>query len=139
MTPGNAGSHKGKGWEEVTEQAIHALVDRPEPLVAILGLTVVRAREASGGHSQVVLRRERDVLDGIAFGWAELAALLGEGDRIDVVARLSSRRFGGFESLQLDIRDAARAGTALGPAAMLPADEAAAVATNATAPAVVPA
>ncbi|CAM3749884.1 uracil-DNA glycosylase [Smaragdicoccus niigatensis] len=36
VTPGNAGSHKGKGWEEVTEQAIHALVDRPEPLVAIL-------------------------------------------------------------------------------------------------------
>ena len=30
---------------------------------------------------------------------------------IDVVARLSSRRFGGFESLQLDVRDVAPAGT----------------------------
>lgn len=36
VQPGNAASHKGKGWEEITEQAIHALVDRPEPLVAIL-------------------------------------------------------------------------------------------------------
>jgi single-stranded-DNA-specific exonuclease len=79
----------------------------PEPLVAILGLTVVRAREASGGHTQLVLRRDRDVLDGIAFGWAELSTALVEGDRIDVVARLQSRRFGGFESLQLDVRDAA--------------------------------
>jgi single-stranded-DNA-specific exonuclease len=79
----------------------------PEPLIAILGLTVVRAREASGGHSQLVLRRERDVLDGIAFGWPELSSVVHEGDRVDVVARLASRRFGGFESLQLEIRDAA--------------------------------
>jgi single-stranded-DNA-specific exonuclease len=85
-------------------------IGNPEPLVAILGLTVVRAREASGGHSQLVLRRERDVLDGIAFGWAELAGAVHEGDRLDVVARLASRRFGGFESLQLEIRDAAPAG-----------------------------
>jgi single-stranded-DNA-specific exonuclease len=90
-------------------------VGNPEPLVAILGLTVVRAREASGGHSQLVLRRERDVLDGIAFGWAELSAVVHEGDRVDVVARLASRRFGGFESLQLDIRDAAPAGVAAAP------------------------
>ncbi|HEX5241379.1 MAG TPA: single-stranded-DNA-specific exonuclease RecJ [Candidatus Limnocylindrales bacterium] len=86
-------------------------VGNPEPLVAILGLTVVRAREASGGHSQLVLRRDRDVLDGIAFGWPELAGLVYEGDRIDVVARLASRRFGGIESLQLELRDAAPAGS----------------------------
>ncbi|HXI45722.1 MAG TPA: hypothetical protein VNH13_05435, partial [Candidatus Acidoferrales bacterium] len=49
-------------------------------------------------------------LDGIAFGWQELSGLVHEGDRIDVVARLASRRFGGFESLQLEIRDAAPAG-----------------------------
>jgi uracil-DNA glycosylase len=36
VAPGQAGSHRGKGWEAVTEQAIHALVARPEPLVAIL-------------------------------------------------------------------------------------------------------
>jgi single-stranded-DNA-specific exonuclease len=79
----------------------------PEPLVAILGLTVVRAREATGGHTQLVLRRDRDVLDGIAFGWPELSTSVVEGDRIDIVARLQSRRFGGFESLQLNVRDAA--------------------------------
>jgi single-stranded-DNA-specific exonuclease len=81
-----------------------------EPLVAVLGMMVTRAREAAGGHSQLVLRRERDVLDGIAFGWPELSRLVTEGDRLDIVARLVSRRFGGIESLQLDIRDAAPSG-----------------------------
>ncbi|PRY69541.1 uracil-DNA glycosylase [Glaciihabitans tibetensis] len=33
---GVAGSHRGKGWEAVTEAAIGALVARPRPLVAIL-------------------------------------------------------------------------------------------------------
>ncbi len=33
---GVSGSHRGKGWEEVTEQAIRALVARGGPLVAIL-------------------------------------------------------------------------------------------------------
>jgi single-stranded-DNA-specific exonuclease len=93
-------------------------VGNPEPLVAILGLTVVRAREAAGGHSQLVLRRDRDVLDGIAFGWPELSTAVHEGDRIDVVARLASRRFGGIESLQLEIRDAAPAGLRIPTAAL---------------------
>jgi uracil-DNA glycosylase len=34
--PGDSGSHRGKGWEAVTDQAIRALVARDEPLVAIL-------------------------------------------------------------------------------------------------------
>ena len=83
----------------------------PEPLVAVLGLTVMRAREADGGHTQLVLRRRLDVLDGIAFGWPELAGQVTEGDVIDVVAQLRSRRFGGIESLQLEIRDAAPSGS----------------------------
>jgi len=33
---GASGSHRGKGWEEVTEAAIRALVARGTPLVAIL-------------------------------------------------------------------------------------------------------
>jgi uracil-DNA glycosylase len=36
VEPGKPGSHRGKGWEEVTEQAIRALVARDKPLVAIL-------------------------------------------------------------------------------------------------------
>lgn len=37
VEPGRPGSHRGKGWEEVTAQAIRALVARPaQPLVAIL-------------------------------------------------------------------------------------------------------
>ncbi len=79
--------------------------------VAVLGLTVTRVRAAAGGHSQLTLRRERDVLDGIAFGRPDIAEVVSEGDRLDVVARLTSRRFGGFESLQLDIRDVATSGS----------------------------
>ncbi|WP_214368470.1 uracil-DNA glycosylase [Pseudonocardia sp. H11422] len=37
VEPGKPGSHRDKGWEAVTEQAIRALVDRDsDPLVAIL-------------------------------------------------------------------------------------------------------
>ena len=36
VEPGKPGSHRGKGWEEVTDQAIRALVGRNTPLVAIL-------------------------------------------------------------------------------------------------------
>lgn len=36
VEPGRPASHRGKGWEEVTEQAIRALVARGTPLVAIL-------------------------------------------------------------------------------------------------------
>src|ERR1700761_6355326 len=36
VAPGKPGSHRGKGWEEVTEQAIRALAARQEPMVAIL-------------------------------------------------------------------------------------------------------
>ena len=89
------------------------------PSVAVLGLTVTRVRAAAGGHSQLTLRRERDVLDGIAFGRPDIAEVVREGDRLDVVARLTSRRFGGFESLQLDIRDVATSGSHAAAAAIL--------------------
>jgi uracil-DNA glycosylase len=36
VRPGNPGSHRGKGWEPVTEHAIRVLVGRGTPLVAIL-------------------------------------------------------------------------------------------------------
>jgi len=36
VAPGAAGSHRGRGWEQVTEHAIRALAARGGPLVAIL-------------------------------------------------------------------------------------------------------
>lgn len=36
VRPGNPASHRGKGWEAVTECAIRALVARKQPMVAIL-------------------------------------------------------------------------------------------------------
>jgi single-stranded-DNA-specific exonuclease len=89
------------------------------PLIAVLGLTVARVRAANGGHTQLVLRREIDVLDGIAFGRPDLAVNLSEGDRVDVVARLASRMFGGLETLQLEVRDVAPSGSHPRAAAVL--------------------
>jgi single-stranded-DNA-specific exonuclease len=82
----------------------------PPPLVAIAGLVVRRARTARGGHAQLTLQKGLDVLDAICFGRADLAERLGEGDTVDVVARLSSRTFAGIDSLQLEVRDVAPAG-----------------------------
>ncbi len=82
---------------------------------------MTRVRAATGGHTQLTLRRERDVLDGIAFGRSDIADAVHEGDRLDVVARLTSRTFGGFESLQLDIRDVASSGSHPEAAAILAA------------------
>lgn len=36
VRPGASGSHAGKGWEAVTDQAVRALATRGQPLVAIL-------------------------------------------------------------------------------------------------------
>jgi single-stranded-DNA-specific exonuclease len=83
----------------------------PPPLVAVTGLEVLRSRAVAGGHSQVTLRKGLEVLDAIAFDQPDLAAALAPGDRVDIVARLTSRTFGGFESLQLEIRDAALTGS----------------------------
>ena len=80
------------------------------PLVGIAGLAVNRVRAANGGHTQLTLRRGREVVDGIAFGRADLAEQLTEGSEIDVVARLASRTFAGLETLQLEVRDVAPAG-----------------------------
>ncbi len=80
------------------------------PVVAVLGATVTRVRAASNGHCQMTVSKGREVLDVIAFGRGDLVASVGQGDRVDIVARLATRRFGGFESLQLELVDIATAG-----------------------------
>src|ERR1035437_1211204 len=86
----------------------------PVPVLAVTGFRVVRARAAAGGHTQLVLGRGRDVLDAVAFRRPDLATMLKAGDRIDVVARATSRRFGGFESIQMEVLDVAAEGTQVG-------------------------
>lgn len=50
VQPGAAGSHRGRGWEKVTECAIDALVQRQLPLVAILwGRDAQNLRPRLGG------------------------------------------------------------------------------------------
>ncbi len=80
------------------------------PLAGFAGFVVTRFRRVKGDHTQLTLRRDRDVVDAICFGRPDLTESLQEGMPIDVVARLSSRAFGGFELLQLDVRDVAPAG-----------------------------
>ncbi len=94
----------------------------PEPLVGVHGLTVTRIRTAAGGHAQLTLRRDVDVVDAIAFDRGDLAETVREGDRVDVAGHLVSRRFGGIESLQLVVVDVApaRDGGAAPPAAPVP-------------------
>ena len=54
VRPGTPGSHRGKGWEEVTECAIEALAARGGPLVAILwGRDAQTLRPALAGIPQI--------------------------------------------------------------------------------------
>ncbi|MGQ0481597.1 MAG: uracil-DNA glycosylase [Pseudonocardia sp.] len=50
VQPGQPGSHRGKGWEQVTDQAITALAARPTPLVAILWGRDARTLRPLLGH-----------------------------------------------------------------------------------------
>jgi single-stranded-DNA-specific exonuclease len=77
----------------------------PRPVIGFAGLVVGRVRPASGGHTQLTLRKGREVLDGIAFDRPDLAELAPEAT-IDLVGHLTSRTFGGFETLQIEILDA---------------------------------
>jgi single-stranded-DNA-specific exonuclease len=80
------------------------------PLLGIAGLIVRRVRPAAGGHTQLTLQKGIEVVDGICFGRPELADQLGDGQVVDVVARLASRTWGGMETLRLEIRDVASGG-----------------------------
>ena len=71
----------------------------PAPLVAVLGLTVTRVREATGGHAQLTLRRRIDVVDAIAFERADLLEWVPRGMSSTWSRAWPSRAFGGCESL----------------------------------------
>ncbi|PPF83369.1 uracil-DNA glycosylase [Subtercola sp. Z020] len=54
VRPGEAGSHRGRGWEAVTELAIRTLVARGTPLVAILwGKDAARLRPLLAGATVI--------------------------------------------------------------------------------------
>jgi uracil-DNA glycosylase len=54
VRPGTPASHRGKGWEAVTECAIRALVAREQPMVAILwGRDAATLRPIFGGENCV--------------------------------------------------------------------------------------
>jgi uracil-DNA glycosylase len=57
VAPGQPASHRGKGWEEITERAITALIERDQPLVAILWGRDARnlAPKLTSGNAEVAL------------------------------------------------------------------------------------
>jgi hypothetical protein len=63
-----------------------------------------------GAHTQITLRKGKDVLDAICFGRIDLESMLVPGDTIDVACRLDSRTFAGLETLQIEVLDVAPAG-----------------------------
>lgn len=54
VQPGKSNSHRNKGWEPVTEQAIKALAERDAPLVAILWGSQARALKPIIGADRCV-------------------------------------------------------------------------------------
>ena len=54
VRPGKPASHRGKGWESVTEQAIRALVARDAPLVALLWGRDAQTLEPMLGDTTVI-------------------------------------------------------------------------------------
>lgn len=54
VCPGAPGSHRGKGWEAVTEAAIRALAERDAPLVAILWGRDAQQAKAFLGDTPVI-------------------------------------------------------------------------------------
>jgi uracil-DNA glycosylase len=54
VSPGKPGSHRGKGWEDVTAHAISALVQRDQPLVAILWGRDAQTLTPLLGNTQIV-------------------------------------------------------------------------------------
>jgi uracil-DNA glycosylase len=54
VAPGDAGSHRGRGWEAVTDAAIRALVARATPLVAILWGRDAQSLEPLLGDTPVI-------------------------------------------------------------------------------------
>lgn len=54
VQPGNAGSHRKKGWETITETAIRALAQRNTPLVAILWGKDAQTTQAFLGDTPVI-------------------------------------------------------------------------------------
>jgi hypothetical protein len=63
-----------------------------------------------GAHTQITLRKGKDVLDAICFGRVDLQPELNPGAVIDIACRLDSRTFAGLESLQVEVLDVAPAG-----------------------------
>lgn len=54
VAPGKAGSHRGKGWEEITQAALSALDARGLPLVAILWGRAAQSARPFLPHAQCI-------------------------------------------------------------------------------------
>ena len=82
----------------------------PDPIIGVHGLTVTRIRAAAGGHAQLTLRRELDVVDAIAFA-------AGRPGRSRSTRATASTSPGGLPAAVRGLRDAPACGPRRGPRA----------------------
>ncbi len=100
VRPGTPASHRGKGWEAVTECAIRALVARDEPMVAILwGRDASTLKPMLDGEQ---MRRDRV---------AASVAAVGVAGVLRVAAVQSRERTAGGDGCRTDRLAAALAGS----------------------------
>lgn len=77
-------------------------VDNPRPLLASKAMRISDIRTVGGGQH---LKFKSEGIDSIAFSFGNLAALLKEGQLVDVAYYLEIDQFNGFEKLQLKVVD----------------------------------
>lgn len=87
--PGGAGSHRGRGWEEITNHLITAVASRPEPFVAILWGKQAQATTPLIGTERVIasahpspLSARRGFFGSRPFSRANEILLAQGGDRL---------------------------------------------------------
>jgi len=78
----------------------------PTPTFLIPGLRVVDARCTPKDHLRLKVRSDDGAtVDGFGFSLGHCADWVADQGRVDVVFELSSSAFGGFESLEMRVRD----------------------------------
>ncbi|WP_322924172.1 single-stranded-DNA-specific exonuclease RecJ [Paenibacillus campi] len=102
--------------DQLTLEAVEELerlapfgMNNPLPKIVLRGATLTEARTIgkSSDHLRLVVEQDGTVLEGVAFGKGELAALLSPGDRIDILAETSINEWRGVRKPQLMVQDIA--------------------------------
>jgi len=115
LVPQTAADHECT-LDQLTLSAIEELdqlapfgMSNPLPRIVLRGVTVTQAKAIGKtlDHLRLVVEQDGTMMEGIAFGKGELAELLSEGDRIDILAETSINEWRGNRKPQLMVQDLA--------------------------------